>query len=359
MKIGIITFHSAFNYGAVLQCYALQETLKGMGHRVRLIDYRPSYLQPDLSITPHKILSLLHRNPLPSIYARLRYLLIRSEKKKYDKTFKVFAKQFELPRDEDTLDSYDTYIFGSDQIWNSHITHGLDPYYYGYLPFEKRDRVYVTYAASMGDVNFDEMLSDHFRKALTNFDAISVREEELQVALQPLTDKEIKVVLDPTLLAEPKIWEHIIKKPEIKEKYVFVYQVRIDKEALRIARKIAKDIGGIVIDSRIRSKILSRKQYSCYSPMDFLGWIKYASCVVTTSFHGTAFSVVFRKPFYSVSVGIGDLRLLSFLNKMGLQDRFIPKTSTPTFSPIDYAEAHQRLAQMRQLSMDFLRENLS
>ncbi|MCD8284739.1 MAG: polysaccharide pyruvyl transferase family protein [Prevotellaceae bacterium] len=359
MKIGILTFHSANNYGAVLQCYALQETLKGMGHRVRLIDYRPNYFLPDFSITTHKILSLLHRNPFPSIRARLKYLSERSELKKYYKTFEVFAKQLELPREEDTLDSYDAYIFGSDQIWNSYITYGLDPYYFGYLPFEKGNRKYVTYAASMGDVNIDDALAEHFRKALANFDAVSVREEELRVALQPLTDKEIKTALDPTLLADPKIWERIIKKPGIREKYVFVYQVRIDKDTLRIAKKIAKDIGGIVIDSRIRCKIFGSRQYRCYSPMDFLGWIKYASCVVTTSFHGTAFSVVFRKPFYSVSVGYGDLRLRSFLDNMGLQDRFIPKTSAPAFSPVDYSHASQRLALMRQLSMDFLEDSLS
>ena len=352
MKIGILTFHCAHNYGAVLQCYALQETLKAMGHEVEVIDHRPEFL-----LSPYKVWNIRRGKSCNSFLKRLvlECLTLPRRIARY-KTFDLFIRtRLCLTREKTIPSSFDAYIIGSDQVWNPRITKGFHLPYFGYFEFQKGSKKYIAYAASMEASSLSQEAKDFYAKALDNFDAISVREKSLADLLQPLTPKKVETVLDPTLLANTGIWESIVKRPLLNGKYVLVYQVRPDKNTQRIARHIANQTGAKVIEItawvnwRYKENI-----YQCCSPIEFLGWIKHASCVVTTSFHGTAFSIIFKRPFYCLKLGKGDTRAVSLLQELGLENRMIEKTLSPDFQAIDYQQPTMNLADLQKKSYQYL-----
>ena len=359
MRIGILTFHCAHNYGAVLQCYALQEVLKGMGHTVEVIDYRPVYLtRPYDIINPNRILS---RNPIIFAKKVITELLYLPNRIKRHKKFNNFInKRYQLSTIKGISKNYDIFIMGSDQIWNPKITKGFDGYYFGYLPFPKEKRKYIAYAASMESDNLSETAKDYLRKAVCNFDAIGVRETRLADLLRPLTNQNIQVVLDPTLLVNTSIWENFINISPSEKKYVLIYQARGSISCnKKIAKHIAKQIGAITVT--LSSFPTWRKNiYQSESPEAFVNWFRYASCIITTSFHGTAFSIIFNKPFYSIQTeGYGNTREISILELLGLKDRMINKNQLPTFQEIDYKQANNRLQEYRQKSFKYLLGSIS
>ncbi len=218
---------------------------------------------------------------------------------------------------------------------------------------------YITYAASMGKDAITEDEKEYISEKLKNFDAVSVRESSLKNLLAPLTDKKVEQVLDPALLAPRTIWDKLDDNVE-KGKYVLVYQVRYDPNTMEIAQHIAQQTNAkiVILEADVNRRNESERK-SCASPEDFVAYIKHASCVVTTSFHGTAFSVIFNKPFYCLKFGDStDVRSKSLLHSLHLEDRMIDKTARPSFSDIDYTEANKRLEELREESMHFLTSNL-
>lgn len=363
MRVGILTFHCAHNYGAVLQCYALQETLKQMGHDVEVIDYRPQYL-----LTPYNIFNkhrILSKNPILVIKHCIREMFILAVRlRRYNAFNKFIVDRLNLSHPiikHDIPDSYDAYIMGSDQIWNYKITKGFDPTYFGYFDFQKGKKKYISYAASMETKLLDDRSTNFYLDALNNFDALSVRETRLAELLQPLTTKKIETVLDPTLLADRGIWNRIALQPSIKRKYVLVYQVRYNKNTLRIAHNIANQIDAIVIEiTAYPTTHFNKNSLQVSSPEEFLGLVKHAACVVTTSFHGTAFSIIFNRPFYCIQLeDEGDTRAQSLLKSINLCDRMIKSNESPKFTKIDYNdEINKRIFQLRENSLNYLKNNI-
>lgn len=362
MKVGILTFHCAENYGAVLQCYATQEFLKSKGHEVHIIDYRPDYL-----LSPYRVFylrRLLCRNPLNGVINLIKEFIHLPKRCYRRRAFHKFTQQHLLLTDTVTRDTipttFESYLVGSDQIWNTKITEGLDDVYFCNFSFPKEKRRYVAYAASMGKAELeDDKAKDYVCHALNHFDAISVREHDLSELLQPLTSRPILQVLDPTLMVNPQIWEKFVQSPLITRKYVAVYEVRMDKNVRRIAADIAKQIGGEIIFMDSWFSPNSNEHHKAVSPENFVNIIKHAACVVTTSFHGTAFSVIFNRPFYTIRLNDGaDARSQSLLETLHLEERMVDKHSTPTYSSIDYTNANTILKTLRDQSQEFLQKAL-
>ena len=358
MKIGILTFHSAPNYGAMLQCYALQEVLKSMGHDVEVIDYRLDY-----RLRPYRLPNAQRFNPLPIKKRSALNILTFRDRKIRNKEFESFLRTYLVLSDKVDRNfipnNYDVYIMGSDQIWNPKITQGFDPVFFGSFWFHKENKKYISYAASMERTELSDAEKEFCSKALNNFDAISVRERVLAALLLSITSKKIKVVLDPTLLLDKQVWGQIAKLPKIKEKYVLVYQVRNGVNTMQIAKKVAKQINAIVIQVAGGSPYLNRRKLQHESPTRFLGLMQHAACVVTTSFHGTAFSVIFNRPFYYVESTDGhDSRAKSLLSDLGLTERIIQVNDSPTFTRIDYDMVNDKLTELRIQSLKFLGQNI-
>lgn len=361
MKIGILTFHCAHNYGAVLQCYATQEFLKSKGYEVEIINYRPEYL-----LEPYRIFStkkILSKNPVRTIKNIIFLLLTFVIKAKRWKGFERFINNklnISNIASKDTIPSnYDAYIVGSDQIWNPKITEGFDGVYFCDFPFNKKSKKYIAYAASMESAKLDNNETDFYSKQLANFNSISVREAQLKDLLQPLTSTSIKQVLDPTLMVSPDVWNSFTTNKTNNEKYVVIYQVRHNQDTIRIAQDIAKQIDAKIKILVAWPQLYKRDIYQTATPEDFANIIRNAECVVTTSFHGTAFSIIFNKPFYTIKLNDGaDSRSVSLLEALNLEDRMIETNETPIFSTIDYRLANEKLDALRQESQGFLLNNL-
>ena len=323
MKIGILTYHRAHNYGAVLQCYALLSYLKQKGAEVVVIDYRPSYFKYGLFVW-YKWLSL---NPIKLI-KKLSHQTktFCSQKRRYD-AFENFINTFILPRQVDlthTKSDIDCFIFGSDQIWRKN-GNMFDPIFWGDFK-AAQDTKLASYAASMGKATLTESENVQVKNWLSRFSDIMVRETSLKKLLSSLTEKEVKVVVDPTLLLTSQEWDKVAVRPNRKKPYILVYQVIEHPATLRLAHEAAKQLGAEIIE--IASKVDRRKGnheliYDA-SPNEFVGWVADAAMVVTTSFHGTAFSIIYRKPFVSIKQHKpSDLRISSILETCDLADRFI------------------------------------
>lgn len=361
MKIGILTFHCAHNYGAVLQCYALQEFLNHAGHEVKVINYRPKYL-----LQPYRVINrsgFRSTNPLRIVKSIARELLLAPIRYIRHRNFNKFinsrlALTHTVTKDEIPSD-FDVYIVGSDQIWNPNITRGFDKVYFCDFQFPKNNKIYMSYAASMEAKQVSDEDERFYREVLANLDHISVREIDLKNILQPLTDKNIFQVLDPTILIKNEVWENITPTINIKEKYVLTYQVRMHKETELIARRIADQLGAKVINLVAWVRLNQKDTYQTASPEMFLAMIKNAECTVTTSFHGTAFSIIYNRPFYAIKLNDGkDSRVASLLSALNLEDRLIDTNANPNFSVIDYTEANYNLDKLRQFSQSYLNSSI-
>ncbi len=350
MKIGVLTFHCAHNYGAVLQAYALQEHLKSLGHHVEIIDYRPDYLlAPYKSFKTYK--SLLKR------FGQFPWLPSRILRQKRFSHF--ISRKLELSRglqaDAFAGNRYDAYILGSDQIWNFRITRG-DMTFLGVFDRPAESRL-ISYAAST-EVSHEGGGVDYAaeKQFLEKFSAISVREDLLRDQIQPLVDTTVFTVLDPTLLVDPVAFEGITERTR-DSGFLLVYQVKRDANITLYSKKIMEkeniSYNIELIPSVERKDLLN--PYAAASPGAFLHLFKTANFVVTTSFHGTVFSIIFRKQFVCVmNKTRGNYRISSLLKKLGIEDRMVYTVDEVPDQLIDYDVVSKRLEILRKESREFI-----
>lgn len=349
MKIGILTYHRAHNYGAVLQCYALQEVLKSMGHDVWIIDYRQpciekNYKSFDFSSFWEHIFSpkILHY-----------YLKTYPIRKKKKEIFTEFISKHlnttckcnacEIPQD------FDAYIIGSDQVWGLHcIGNKKDEVYLGNFKHNPNSKI-IGYAISTNKESLELLCKEGLSSYIKNFHSLSMREEFAANYIKKHTTTNPIVTIDPTLLTNKQTWLPLINDKWKNKKYVLIYQVRFLKNDKNFLYKKAKELAN-VLDCEIID--LSDMQYSVE---DFLSSIKYAQYVITTSFHATIFSIIFNTPFYSVKLNDGhDERLVNVLNKIGLNEHCVNTNFLPNYKKIDFKLAEKKLHVYRESSISFL-----
>lgn len=370
MKVGILTFNSGDNYGAVLQAYALGKFLEDEGHTVEVVDYRPAYLDRDFWPVP---VPQLHGLSLMARILRLgKWLALlpwsiglipwrlarRSAFKKFAKKHLGLSKRLFLPGDN--LDHYDAVIVGSDQIWNPAITEGGDHVFYENPPAGPAVRM-IAYAASAGEEYDAAVKDERLLAGIQKFAAVSVRESPLANEIESVFCKPVATVLDPTLLVDPRLWRIPAEPPPCGHAapYILLYQVGDVAWARQVAAHLAKQRKARVVTIWSGYGLALPWQKSMrVSPLAFLGWMKHATCIVTSSFHGVALSVGLAKPFYCVSKSsVPDVRISELLGKMALNDRFVPAGHLPTLSEIDYSPESMTatsLRLLRQESRDFL-----
>lgn len=356
MKIGILTFHRAHNYGAVLQCYALQEILKRRGHQVQVIDYRQPWIEefyrfisPDMlrrAGSPSEVLAYIKKN--------LKKFLLAPLRSRHFASFRNMYLDLSVPCDQKMIPDYDCYVIGSDQLWSLHCLGGeSDEVYFGRFRHGSKSRV-IGYAIS-ADMKSVETLKDELPLLVSGFDALSMREKETAEKVALYSSMHCDVCLDPTLLTDKSLWEPVINNKWKRRRYVLIYEVRWKKEdkgrLRRMAEKIASKIGDgcEVID-------LSRVNHSV---SDFISLFRYAAYVVTTSFHGTVFSILFQRPFYVMPLWNGyDLRYMELLGNLGAADRVVNDGDDPLPADVDFVQISSRLSVLRESSFDFLERNI-
>ena len=353
MKLGILTFHAAHNYGAVLQAYGLLNYLSSLGHEVYVIDYRPDSIRRGVN----RGIPALPKNPLKLCKTLVEEFSIRKDRlKRFDKFEEFIIKELNLfPFDTVKLEEFDRIFIGSDQVWNkSLLNNKFDPVYMG-ASFSAR---YVSYAASMGWYQVEDDDIAVLKQYLSNFEAISVRETDTSTFLTEITGTNIHVTCDPTLLLKREEWTKLYV-PTNKKGYVLCYNLLNSNDCQALAEDLAKS-KGLEIINLVPSVSKKSPKSSCQSagPKDFISYIMDAEYVVTSSFHGTVFSILFDKEFYSVGLSNYGGRIRSLLRTIGLEDRMIVPKDLNNLSKCDYMAASCLLNGFITESKNFIKNSL-
>lgn len=360
MKIGIITFHRAHNYGAVLQCYALIKTLEKLftNSSIEVIDYYPKYFKAQYSILPNFKLGI--KRWLKGIFKLLP--IFRSKYKRMI-FFNEFINSLPLSNHQynektQNIDSYDILIFGSDQIWNPVLTNGIDPIYVG--AFQHCSTTCVSYAASTNPELCNNKNIDYFKYIINSFDYISTRENFLSDFLNSIKPNSSTTVLDPILLLKEEEWSKIAECP-LEKNYLLIYTVPQSPLVYQHAEYIASSLNLKIIEITPSVRYIRKTHNKIYkqtlNPYQFMGYIKFADYVVSTSFHGTAFAIKFRKEFSTIRTGTSaDLRSINLLSICGLEKRAIDNNNLrQKNSIIDYEKVNIRLDKYINKSISYLR----
>lgn len=336
MKIGILTFHRAVNYGAVLQAYALQEYLRQKGHDVYILDYKPDYMQERYAL--HSLKHWVGRSLGTTIYKILTEPFLIANREKRYKNFQEFVENYlrlSEKCDLSQLNDFDALVFGSDQIWQPSLTGGaFDPTYFGQGFSGKK----LSYAASSRISSLSESDIEFLKEKLNSMNYIGVREPRLKELLQPLVEREISINLDPTLLAGKAWIDGITTKRMVNDEYCLIYEIQRHKKVRNAAKKYSSRSNSKCVEIMANDTLsFSGGGINTASPEVFLSYIKYAKCVFTTSFHGTALSILQEKDFYYFRQhNNSDERIENLLSQLNLEDRILEMGVTPVEKPIDY-----------------------
>jgi hypothetical protein len=362
MKVGVITFHSANNYGATLQAWALQKVLKDFGLDAGVIHYHPDII--DGLYDPMK-----GRRGLKRLLKKFRLLLVgRESLLRYNKFQNFLKKRFHLLGDFKTYTelkaaglNLDAYITGSDQVWNPVHIGGFDPAYY--LDFAEPGKKKLSYAASIGSDYIHPKYKENMRKSLSTFTGISIRESSIREAVQELTDVPVKLVLDPTMLLVKEDYEEIKVKSPIKEPYILVYMIEKNSQVISLANMISISLGLPVLLRRpVKGQVNKLPPFYTADAGEFLGLIEGASYVITNSFHGTVFSILYGRPFVSLLHSDTGSRVVDLLTELGLQSHILYDVADfhdfSMFRFENLEEVQNRIESLKKASKDFLAESL-
>lgn len=328
MRIAILTYHRAYNCGAMLQAWALKTVLERMGHKVEFPSCNRVGFTPRLKpIVPKdgalkRKLMMMCLSPLIHLLSigvadisRLRYNGFRR---------KYLPERACLPRDFASF--YDLVVVGSDQVWSERHSLGDTDLFLGTnvdatIP-------YISYAASYGDKYLNDEAAKKLASSLGRYSALSARENIVRDQMASYGVKNIEVVADPTLLLGNEDYAKIAIDPEIDEDYLYCYSVSMSKRMEQKVHGIAKKLG-------VRAVITPGYQYSRFkaqkgitygvSPERLVGYVKNAKYVVALSFHGTAVAIALGKPVLSLreEKDAFESRPASLLNRLGIGDRVV------------------------------------
>ena len=371
MKIGILTFSCADNVGAVLQCYALKSYLEKCNHNVEVINYRPYYLTDAYGIF-HNPFDFMKRHGIYHTLTRIRYELCNYRINK-PKTiaFNEFRQKYLGISSGGGYNSsvaltclngkYDAIIVGSDQIWGK--ASGKDSIDTAFLLdfISDSTTMKVSYAASMGQLNNDCRVI--FKQYLDSFDRISAREKDLTEYLEIILEQKVFQVLDPVFLNGCSCYDRISSDGEahIENDIIFVYVLeQNDMIPALVSRLVNKADRKVQVIYYSREKIsfnCNAKRLAYITPGIFLDLIRNADKIVTNSFHGTAYSIIYKKDFYSVPHTKSGSRMSTLLEDLGLEYRLVDK-HTETATEIKWDDVYSRLNCRIDNSKEFLRNSL-
>lgn len=366
MKVGIISFSSAHNYGAVYQVYALQTFLENKGYEVSVINYRPPAIDNVYKLYKFKPSKKKLKNYLKKGKKIVEVNMKTPWKVKRSKNFESFINNVlnttEEFRSLKSLKNYnekfDVLIAGSDQIWNTGLTKKFDPSYF--LNFGGKDVIKISYAASLGSDEVKDEDKKLFERYLKNFDHISIRESSSKRALSKLTDSNIEVVQDPTLLLEKKYFDELKKQSKYdNKKYIYVHFIgKIDNDVVKIAEHVSK-VKKIPVLHTGKKSMFSNELDSnvCVSPEQMLSIIENAEMVISNSFHFTVLPIIYNKEFITIPHKVRPQRMQDLLKKFKLEDHLtndIKQVNRLLKTRINYDIVNRKVINQRKKSIEFL-----
>lgn len=366
MKIALITVQNANNYGAILQAFAMQEVLKKFGD-VEVLHYKNRHISRSFDLIRFKptIHGLLGSGKdVCRVFPRYRVI----------KKFKRFiAESLNLTDNMDyaglvSAEGYDLYVAGSDQIWNPDCVGSSGKLDLGYfLDFVPSNIRKISYASSMGSYRYTDKQSEQVKSLLSSFNSLAVREEDTQKYLQILVEKPVKHVLDPTLLLKKNEWRNLLSLGagnSNSNKYILLYtvpKVPLLREVVSFYSKLL-NLEVISIDQGLSAGAKVDRHIRDAGPLEFIELFDNAEFIITDSFHGTCFSLIFQKPFVAVSTKKHSNRIESLLSLVGLENRLIKESFHSDDAKIDInvsPKAYERLDKAREDSIDYITKSIN
>lgn len=342
-KIGILTFQDTLNYGASMQCYALQKKLQLMGADAEVINYKcPKFVK---EYSPFYISKLNVKKFLYMIFAFKMNVIKQRKKIKFQNANIQLSKKYTPDTISLANQCYDIFITGSDQVWNWHLT-GFDKTFF--LDFVEKEKEKCSYAASFGISEIEQDKSVAYSNLLSNFNYISVREKSAQNILSSLIKRSPEIVVDPVFLLSSQQWKQVLICPQL-ENYVVLYSIN-DTKAYECAKELAKQTGKtLVYLSAPLKKHGNFLKITNIGPDEFVGWISNADYVITDSFHGVATSILFHKQFIALQdrrkIANANARIWDLLFDLNLTNRIIqePTEIDKIFEQIDFEQVQDVL----------------
>ena len=359
MKIGVLTYHRARNYGAQLQAIALRIALEKLGHQVYYLDYYPNYHRRmyalcDIDAYQHK--SLYRKT---KYWCKIMLLVFPYWFKRYCQFYK-FSRKYIVPYCKPLTKEYDIVIYGSDQIWRKQpYINKYNPIYFGASSI-KTDK-HISYAASLVDLPSEEVDKHTFLELVSKLDVISVREYPIKEFVENHSSLKCRVDVDPTLLISGKEWTDLFNlKKIINQNYLLLYDLQCDFGAPTFnyeeISNFSKEKGLKII--RLRAKASSwgdSEDRHTDGPLEFLSLVRYADYVFTSSFHGLIFSLLFERQVYC-SFPKNSLRAKSLLKELGISHHYLePNSMLPKpVNVIDYSMVIPKIDRLKKNSLDYL-----
>lgn len=358
MKIGIFTFHRAHNYGAVLQCYALQEVLKTMGYEVEIVDYRQKWTEEVYKAFSLMVMSVRYKGFRSKIYylksLYKRYAEVRKKRRNFESFNSNFLSISTLYHSDKKVD-YDICIVGSDQLWGLSCLGGQpDDVFLGNFTMKDGGKK-IGYAISSNVMSIDYLHQQGLLiPSLNNFYALSFRESSIISRIRELSGTLYPQCVDPTLLTCKKTWRPLLRDKWKNRNYVVCYRARgngitgfsIEKTADNLAKEHGWDVVNL--------------SNGTLEVEDFVSAIAYAQYVVTTSFHATVFSLIFQRQLSAYLLHDGhDARYEDLLRRIGCE-QFVYEVSEPPrlHQTIDWNKIADNLSSIRTQSLKFLCQSL-
>ena len=349
------------NYGSALQTWALHQAIKKVQHTPILVDYCPDILSDKDPLNPYG--NMWDQDEESKRMVELSMPAIRDNYYKFDRFYKerflktkkkYTSKNFNYVRSEERLDGF---VCGSDTIFCPDEFGFDDGYYANYEVMKKKS---IAYAASFGDPHFTEKNYLVLNDRIKNFKAMGIRENQMIPYLKRHISIPIQRVIDPTLLLTQIEYDQIAINREVNDKYILYYSRRYSPCMEDYADRLAAKLGCQVVDISLRASNASRGHIMAYDSgvEEFLSLVKNAEYVVTNSFHGMIFSVIYKKPFVVFSREQCSNKIDELLGLFGLSDRKLI-SGDETFETIDYEKVYRNLELAREESMDFLRLSLN
>lgn len=367
MNVKVITRHSPSNYGSLLQSIATVKTIEGLGHDCSIIDYQRPDERGLKGVLTQVNCKAGFGNPLKKLaYIAIRYPIEKFALVRFDRMRKKYLKMTSRCSSHVDLKkiSADAFITGSDQVWGPMMNGVYDSAYF--LQFVGKDSRKLAYAASFGKTKFDESTVVAYKKMLSEYDKIAVREKSAVSLLEEWgLNNCLGQVLDPTLLLDMSQWTNLlIKKNDFDKykdlKYILVYQIHNDPKLSGYAKRLAKHTGMELLRvNPMLHQALRGGKFICSPDLsEFLSLIANALCIVTDSFHGTCFSINFGKQFIEILPNNATgTRNQSILELTGLSDRILCDFNDYSLvdKVIDYGKVNELLEVERRKSLEVIR----
>lgn len=379
MKIGIITYHYHSNYGTMLQAFALQKYLETSGNEAEIIDFRYDNRVRNKQLRKRTLKDLISYflHPQKYFFKLVENKVIKNhgdDIRKKDLQFKEFLEKNinlsnTLYRSDIELSNnpplYDIYMVGSDQTWNPNVGGNPDSFYLSFVPYGK---LRASYAPSISITDLTKEQESRLKVLLKDIQFLSCREKKGSLLLERILDRQVETVVDPTLLLNSIQWRNYQKTIKIPCSYILQYLLGYSSEQRDYIKRLSKKLGLPIVVIPANYKDMSDKNAMWCGPSEFLYLIDNASLVCTDSFHGSVFSVNFRKPVYTFfKHKRGDKlsensRIIDLYEAFGLSSRIIENyTVLPDLDSIeiDYSKCSGLIDNAIENSKEYLNKILS